>query len=174
MAMLACKECKSPVSSEAKACPKCGAPPPKPTKTSTIVIGIIAFAIVGSCISEQNKLSTSGNTTEAAAPVDPDAELRGTARYAISKAKTAVLGRMKDPDSTRFKEIVAVKTPAGGLLVCGDVNAKNALGGYVGFKPFMWTTSGTVILLEDMKKQEFAKAWNGSCSKWETILSVDS
>jgi hypothetical protein len=50
MALIACKECKTQMSDQAKACPKCGAPPPKGMSRSTILFlvctGVIAFAVL--------------------------------------------------------------------------------------------------------------------------------
>lgn len=46
MALIKCKECGSEISSAAKACPKCGAPPPKPTSRFTIFFGgLFAIAV---------------------------------------------------------------------------------------------------------------------------------
>ena len=43
-----------------------------------------------------------------------------------------VRARLKDPDSARFQNIRNV----GRGEICGEVNAKNAFGGYVGFQHF--------------------------------------
>jgi len=46
MALVTCKECGAQVSNSAKACPACGAPPPKRTSTFTwIVAGFLVFMI---------------------------------------------------------------------------------------------------------------------------------
>jgi hypothetical protein len=55
----------------------------------------------------------------------------------FSSAKTLIADRMRDPEATRFKPEYAVyNTSAGDYIVCGTVNAKNAMGGYVGYTPF--------------------------------------
>ena len=69
--MVKCKECGSQVSSEAKACPKCGAKPPAATKTSTIVVGIVAFAVIGSCVAEQNRRKSEPAAVQVSATTDP-------------------------------------------------------------------------------------------------------
>lgn len=53
-------------------------------------------------------------------------------------AKRAVVRTMKDPDSAQFRD-VRWRRASGDLLatVCGEVNARNALGGYVGFTRFV-------------------------------------
>jgi hypothetical protein len=51
----------------------------------------------------------------------------------IEKAKVAVVKDFKDPSSAQFRNV----REKGGE-VCGEVNAKNAMGGYVGFQRFWW------------------------------------
>lgn len=41
---------------------------------------------------------------------------------------------LKDPESAQFKSEVIAKSPA---LFCGEVNAKNSMGGYVGFTRYI-------------------------------------
>ncbi|WP_372400135.1 hypothetical protein [Azospirillum sp. HJ39] len=43
---------------------------------------------------------------------------------------------LKDPDSAKFKDIVAFKTKTGSIAGCGLINAKNSYGGYIGYTPF--------------------------------------
>ena len=44
---------------------------------------------------------------------------------------------MRDPEFTRFlDEKKAFTTSNGDYIVCGTLNAKNAMGGYVGYKPY--------------------------------------
>jgi len=50
-----------------------------------------------------------------------------------SAAKEAVKAQLVDPESARFRNVVTqAKTGA----VCGEMNAKNRMGGYVGFTEF--------------------------------------
>lgn len=49
----------------------------------------------------------------------------------VSAAKEAVRNGMRDPDSVEFRGIYETER-----AVCGEVNAKNAFGAYVGFRPF--------------------------------------
>jgi hypothetical protein len=56
----------------------------------------------------------------------------------IGKAKNAVLGALKDPGSAQFQDVRGSDVN-GDFSVCGKINAKNAMGGYVGFKQFCWT-----------------------------------
>ncbi len=56
---------------------------------------------------------------------DPPSEMRAA-------IEVAVRAGLKDPESARFKWIKVSDS----RFYCGFVNAKNALGGYVGFEPF--------------------------------------
>lgn len=45
---------------------------------------------------------------------------------------------LKDQDSAKFRNIKFAKNDAGGAwIMCGEYNAKNSYGGYVGFSRFM-------------------------------------
>jgi hypothetical protein len=61
----------------------------------------------------------------------------------LQEAKAQVLANLKDPDSARFEGLREVHLTSGGKgstidVVCGSVNAKNSMGGYVGFLPFAY------------------------------------
>lgn len=54
----------------------------------------------------------------------------------IEAAESVAQEGLKDPGSVQFKN-VAVKTNSLGVTaVCGEYNARNSFGGYVGFQPF--------------------------------------
>lgn len=55
----------------------------------------------------------------------------------IALAKRLIADRMRDPEATRFKnEFSSFQTKQGDYIVCGTLNGKNAMGGYVGYKQF--------------------------------------
>lgn len=66
-----------------------------------------------------------------AQPVDPHAAL-------FARVRAAVMDGLKDPDSAKFKPFTLVTDADGNKKVCGQVNAKNAYGGYVGFTGFAY------------------------------------
>lgn len=57
----------------------------------------------------------------------------------VAKAKAEVSKDFKDPEGARYRNLGIYKsqTGKGGVSVCGEVNAKNAYGAYVGYKPFV-------------------------------------
>jgi hypothetical protein len=63
----------------------------------------------------------------------------------IAKAKRLLLSELKDPDSAKFRNI-RMQEADGAKFVCGEMNAKNSYGGYVGFTPFL-TNGDTVSIL---------------------------
>lgn len=65
----------------------------------------------------------------------------------IKTAKDAVLRVLKDPGSAQFQDINS-SVVQGDQTVCGKVNAKNAMGGYVGFKMFCWTKKNGLMPLQ--------------------------
>jgi hypothetical protein len=51
-------------------------------------------------------------------------------------AESAVKEGLKDPGSAQFKNLVVKTNSLGQTSVCGEYNARNSFGGYVGFQPF--------------------------------------
>lgn len=55
-------------------------------------------------------------------------------------AKKAVAASLSDPSSVQFQNVTSYSNN----VVCGEFNAKNQMGGYVGFKPFVYNWRGLV------------------------------
>ena len=80
----------------------------------------------------------------------------------VSDAKKAIESELLDPGSVKYRNIIikkkqsfasmmdAARTGSEGkpnyATVCGEVNAKNRMGGYTGFKPFIYNRSGNGTL----------------------------
>lgn len=64
-----------------------------------------------------------------AAPADNGAQA------AIEKGQAAITRQLTDPESAQFRSVTASQR-GDKWIVCGEVNAKNQFGGYVGFKRF--------------------------------------
>ncbi|QOL80441.1 hypothetical protein [Pseudooceanicola spongiae] len=52
------------------------------------------------------------------------------------RLESSVRSSLKDPESAKFSRITAIKGEAELITACGQVNAKNSLGGYAGDMPF--------------------------------------
>lgn len=57
----------------------------------------------------------------------------------IELVRASMLTRLKDAESARFTDVRVsdVPTSTGMFSLCGKVNAKNAMGGYVGYSDFI-------------------------------------
>jgi len=62
----------------------------------------------------------------------------------VPKAKRAVMDVLTDPESARFKNVRYVSDAK---IVCGQVNSKNRMGGYIGFIPF--TVEAGEVFIDD-------------------------
>jgi hypothetical protein len=62
--------------------------------------------------------------------VGPDADFRS---QAIAELKAS----LKDPGSAQLRAIEVIRQEDGSKALCGEVNAKNSFGGYVGFQSFV-------------------------------------
>ncbi|ENX60732.1 conserved hypothetical protein [Acinetobacter proteolyticus] len=70
MALINCKECGVQVSTQAKACPSCGAKVKKPTSVLTwIILGLVVFGVFGAMLGGGN--GSNGNTASTAPALSP-------------------------------------------------------------------------------------------------------
>lgn len=74
---------------------------------------------------------------------------------AVNDAKRNVREHLIDPDSAQFKSVR--ENPQTGA-VCGFVNAKNRMGGYVGETPFVYEkASGATLVREPPTERDFER-----------------
>ena len=72
---------------------------------------------------------------------------KGISKNAVlKKAVDSLKNKMKDPDSVKIRELKIVKYQ-GGEIICGEFNAKNSYGAYVGYKRFI--AGGEVAQVEE-------------------------
>lgn len=70
-----------------------------------------------------------------------------------------VKAKLKDPDSAQFQnQFIGTKDAA-----CGEVNAKNSFGGYIGFKRYISAGVDLTVLESDMAPEEFDASWRKIC-----------
>lgn len=79
--------------------------------------------------------------------------LSGCNLYQQHEAEGKVRAQLRDPESAQFSEV----TSAGnGMLVCGMVNAKNGMGGYVGRRKFVvWGDSDVAVAQDEIENIRF-------------------
>jgi hypothetical protein len=73
-----------------------------------------------------------------------------------SDAKNSVRGQLTDPASAQFRNM----RNARGTTVCGEVNAKNSFGGYIGFKRFAYV-GGRAFIEGQAGAPNFAEVCGG-------------
>jgi hypothetical protein len=61
-------------------------------------------------------------------------------------AKEAIRGTLKDPDSALFRNVKFYSFTG---ATCGQFNAKNSMGGYVGYRKFVFTQTGKLSVQGD-------------------------
>lgn len=79
--------------------------------------------------------------------------LAGCGDNAQRQVEQTVRGHLNDPDSARFSDVEVIDK---GRLVCGQVNAKNAFGGYVGDRTFMIWDGTTRIASSDLESLQLS------------------
>jgi hypothetical protein len=101
-------------------------------------LGIIAIALLRQGLPGDTPDSTATNPTAASATAGGD----GPDRYADAAfVDHYVKGFLRDPQSARFSEVYAYRAGKQ-LSYCGNVNAKNGMGGYTGPQAFIASDSG--------------------------------
>lgn len=88
--------------------------------------------------------------------------------YLINQLQDLVAAELSDPASAQFRNIRLFSdwTPSGSAM-CGEVNAKNQMGGYVGFRNFV-AMQGYVNLNDDFR-QKFKKQHGLSECSFEEV-----
>ena len=66
-----------------------------------------------------------------------------TEAKALSQAKKSLADDMKDPSSAQFRN-VKLQPYLDGYVICGEVNAKNSYGAYVGYTRFVASTTSAL------------------------------
>ena len=91
-------------------------------------------------------------------------------RALVAQAKVALTYTFKDPGSAQYRNVGLYKstTGKGGDIVCGEVNAKNSYGAYVGFQRFaVWRD----IVVIDRPDDPWRNTWGpGLCHELVTPI----
>lgn len=160
MSLMKCAACGNGVSANAKACPRCGEPQKKPTSTVAIVIVCAIAAFITWSVVRADKAASPTIAAAVAAPEYPRAEISHPARAHVRASS-------KDPDSLKFRN----EFTSGLGMHCGEVNGKNSLGGYAGFKRFI--SNEKTLLIDDKSTRNFNEAWQNFCATKSTRNAID-
>lgn len=126
--------------------------------TGGIIVGLLAASWVDTSIRESRVLREAARvaalTPEERAAEDSARAVRDSVTrreraldpdYQIALAHLGLKQRARDPESVRFRNEV-VFTRGDTLVVCGEVNAANGLGGLTGYRPYVSLGGGAVVL----------------------------
>lgn len=153
MALVKCKECAKDISSEAKACPSCGAKPPKSSsRLAVALIGIAAVAIYVDGSKKDTPPQPAVSITPEQARVNKKLADEKTARLdSTFRVLASIKASLREPDSVQWANVLS---NTDGTVVCVTYRARNGFGG---------------INVEDatFAKGQISKAvpaWNKNCA----------
>jgi hypothetical protein len=137
-----------------------------------IMIPVFAGVLFLASNTKQSLLTPASVPTAATIP-EPrdDADLAKEVAKETPSTEELIKSKLTDPDSARFRNVMAVrpKSFSSGFLFCGEVNAKNQLGGYVGFQPFL-AVGETAYIVTDGSIAE--NLFNSFCLQGKPLMRV--
>jgi hypothetical protein len=89
--------------------------------------------------------------------------LAGCGKSRIEQAHDLVKDGLSDPDSATFKSDTEYAKKDGNFIVCGQVNAKNRMGGYVGYRWYI-VEDGKALVMNDDNASDFAGKYVETCT----------
>lgn len=171
MTLIKCRECGNEVSTEATACPKCGAKVKykKPmSRTAKMLGGLLVVSVIAGMVASNTAVETRKATDAARqAALTPEqkaqeeaAKAKRTAQIQLAAAGALSLKKgMKDPSAFELTSLVLKSEGTG----CYEYRAKNSFGAILPGSAVM--TSKGKLLLHERDGNAFVKAWNGVCTK---------
>lgn len=154
MALTACHECKQQISSEAAACPHCGAKPKKGLSGCSIVLLVFAAFLVYTCTSAMQGSSAPPKPAKSAEELQADKELQ----LAIA-AGLVLKKQLKDPSSFKVTDFVIYHDGA----ACYEYSAKNSFNATLASKAVFLPPAA--LLTSERDGNKFVKAWNSTCTR---------
>lgn len=99
--------------------------------------------------------AVAASIAKARAPVGPEDQAFG------DRALRKVERLLKDPNSVQYRDVILSRS-RNGAAVCGELNAKNSYGGYIGFARFFSFKDSTEIFRGNAK-DNFESVWRELC-----------
>lgn len=96
-------------------------------------------------------------------PVEVTSQLARMPPRQMALAHSAIAYDFKDPESAKYRGETSYRLSNGDWLLCGEVNAKNSFGAYVGYESFMIRLRGDQVrvLMTDIIGPSCANAAKG-------------
>tara|TARA_R110002020_G_scaffold475979_1_gene715305 strand:- start:135 stop:704 length:570 start_codon:yes stop_codon:yes gene_type:complete len=161
-AAIVCKHCGNQMPAEIK---RVGTNQDQPDnfKAGCVIVVMSIVGLLAFCTPD-NPTQDGNIGSETPEDESPFAD-RMTQSLWITKSKDGIRKRLKDADSAKFRD---VRFYSGGTtpVVCGQVNAKNGLGGYSGFERFIASgdNENIAFLASDIKAGDsIDKVWDKLC-----------
>jgi hypothetical protein len=159
MALIKCGECDKQISSQAEACPNCGAKPKKPAGWLSYEVGAIILVSIFKCSSDSDRVPSTSPATATPAPISKEqAELNRKIKEMAEQrfqqtvlVLTSIKANLREPSSV---ECVDISSSDDGSLVCVQYRARNGFGG-------MNVESATAAR---GKLRTGSAAWNKDCA----------
>jgi len=154
MALVACHECGEPVSTQARACPKCGAAPRVAKKGGALLIaGLFGLFLVGVvAVNSSKSPELARPTVKTEAETKRDAQLTNAATHAVLLKQS-----MKDPQSFDLLSLIVQADGA----ACFEYRSKNGFGAYMKGQAVL--SRDGALLTRERDRNKFVKAWNSAC-----------
>lgn len=105
-------------------------------------------------------LAVAGLTALAACGETATQKKHKEAAVLISMGEKYVREKIRDPASAQFRNQFIGK----GGAPCGEVNAKDAFGTYLGYQRYISVARELTMLAQDMPADEFEESWHEMCS----------
>jgi hypothetical protein len=161
MALIQCHECKKEISSDAAACPHCGAKPRKGLgRGSILIIGLFAiFAAKFAWDSAERELHPPP-PKPVKSETEKKADAEKEARFQLAMAAGQLLKtHAKDPTSFKMDSFLVLPSGA----ACYEYRAKNSFAAIVPAKA-VFQPPGAVLTSEH-DGNAFVRAWNKVCTQ---------
>ncbi|MDS7929225.1 hypothetical protein RMB13_07000 [Acinetobacter sp. V102_4] len=125
----------------------------------SVLVGIVACVVILGNIGPKDSKDNNANADiNSKSIIKPDTNL-------IVKAKRHLGNLSKDPDSIQYKNVTAYIDVDGNSYACGEFNAKNSFGAYVGYRKFIY--NGSTLLLNGETKVPFTELEQKFCKLHE-------
>lgn len=148
MALVQCHECGQQISTDAKACPHCGAKPRyRPSLGFVLIAGLLIVFGIKSAFTETGTTEKAQTAEEIAAKEASDKRTR-MAYVLIRNVKKS----LREPESL---DVINVFSNENADLLCIKYRARNGFGGYsIGY-----------YVIGEFGDSDSVKAWNAMCLK---------
>lgn len=115
-------------------------PLPKTKQSVTVLLTALLLCTLAGCGPSQKEIQ------EAA-----DRKAKEALASRIEELSVKVRDNSRDPVTTQLRY---TKLLANGTILCGEVNAKNGYGGYMGFKPFAFNENGKLLVINQFAQSD--------------------